>query len=364
MSTASLPDSANRADAIVEKAIAGLLRRIPTRWEKHDPDELTETECQAMYLLSGAGLVERRFHVRGRMVGHPVAFEATFACTGGLGIAEALQGLVANAWEQWRGAYEAWKVKEAGATSPFVWERIGLEEWRLTSHGEQALSELNANQTHYLFDFVLRRANFRLQPWPNGKGVLVRLERTQADAQPASVNLANWEAGAQAFATAFEKMYAAQAEQLKSMAEALQTNLPHLKHLANIPENAATKETRENAAFASMGEAVKCAYWSFTFACQENNHKPMSDRDAYDWYEQWSKTKAAREARGIPELDGYKLPRFDTWTRQLRDARKAVGEQKNTPRADRPTGKSVVSQHQVEPQFYSFGRDDEEDDQD
>ena len=48
------------------------------------------------------------------------------------------------------------------------------------------------------------------------------------------------------------------------------------------------------------------------------------------------------------ELTDYHLPGFSTWSRQLREARKVLGESKYTRRAGRPTGKSIVRREDIE----------------
>jgi hypothetical protein len=79
----------------------------------------------------------------------------------------------------------------------------------------------------------------------------------------------------------------------------------------------------------------------YTYAYAEMNLGTATGRQAYGWL----------TANGLPDEDspklakvltGYKLPSFATWSRQVRTARKALGEQKHTQRAGRSLGGSVV----------------------
>ena len=72
--------------------------------------------------------------------------------------------------------------------------------------------------------------------------------------------------------------------------------------------------------------------------------KTLEDREAYNWL----KENGIDTSKGdIGELTGYKLPAFDTWSKQLRNARKPLGEQKYTRRTGRATGRSIVSEREI-----------------
>jgi hypothetical protein len=47
------------------------------------------------------------------------------------------------------------------------------------------------------------------------------------------------------------------------------------------------------------------------------------------------------------ENAGDRLPAFDTWAKQLRNARNPLGEQKYTRRGGRPTGRSIVASKEI-----------------
>jgi hypothetical protein len=95
-----------------------------------------------------------------------------------------------------------------------------------------------------------------------------------------------------------------------------------------------------------MKRSVRLAYLTFTYA-ESKAEKRLEDAEAY----------ALLKEKGIPgdagecgELTGYSLPPFVTWARQLREARKALGEQKYTRRSGRTLGKGIVKADCVENQ--------------
>ena len=59
--------------------------------------------------------------------------------------------------------------------------------------------------------------------------------------------------------------------------------------------------------------------------------KDLTDKQVYEFLKEYDFTKMGREE----ELYDYKLPNFDSWSRQLRMARAELGEQKNHPRGGR-----------------------------
>jgi hypothetical protein len=75
-----------------------------------------------------------------------------------------------------------------------------------------------------------------------------------------------------------------------------------------------------------------------------------TDRQAH----QWLSDNGLPDERDSPELArelaSYKLPTLATWSKQLRNARRALNEQKHTRRAGRATGSSVVKGDELEHQ--------------
>jgi len=88
-----------------------------------------------------------------------------------------------------------------------------------------------------------------------------------------------------------------------------------------------------------LPKAVRCAYWSFE-AVEKKAGRSLEDREAWDLLNE-------KGLPDLPELSAYKLPAFDTWSRYLRDARKARGEQKYSPRAGREGGSSIARHDEI-----------------
>ena len=74
--------------------------------------------------------------------------------------------------------------------------------------------------------------------------------------------------------------------------------------------------------------AHRLAYLSFLYAQAKLNGRRLEDREAHDWLNENGIEDAG-------ELSDYILPDYSTWTRYLRKARNAIGEQKYTPRTKR-----------------------------
>ena len=99
--------------------------------------------------------------------------------------------------------------------------------------------------------------------------------------------------------------------------------------------------------------AAKKAYYSYSWAerkLTEAGYAKVTDRQAYDWFRD-NGLPDEREATDLAgELEGYELPAFDTWSRQVRTARDVLRSQKYSRRAGRPTGRSVVRESEIENQ--------------
>ncbi|MBM4097974.1 MAG: hypothetical protein FJ261_14550 [Planctomycetes bacterium] len=204
------------ADETLESLLGKMLRSVPESWEDYDPSALSALREHALSALAAAGMIERRVTLRLRMIGHPVAVEATITLTGETGLAQAMQFVLADIWTDWREAYERHRSGELKDSPISHCERIGVEQWRLTAEGVVARNDLNAGDATTVIDFVLRRGLFDGTPrmLPDGrisqrlpvagKGSLVRMQRITGEVQ-AGVTILNWETGAQAFAAAFSE---------------------------------------------------------------------------------------------------------------------------------------------------------------
>jgi hypothetical protein len=225
-SNSNIPGRITAPAEMLENAIGELLRRIPETWQAHRPDDLTEVQTQALFLLTAAGMVERRLRLRMTMANHPVVAEATITFTGEYGPIEALKPLFADLWADWQDAYRQWKQGDTAHVAPAHCERVEPSEWRLTVEGVQALTGLANGEESKVFDFVLKRGLLDGQPhkMPDGgifrrgpvlgKGQLVTMNKTTAKpAEPATVRIGNWPEGGDAFVQAFgpslEKAFAA-----------------------------------------------------------------------------------------------------------------------------------------------------------
>lgn len=112
------------------------------------------------------------------------------------------------------------------------------------------------------------------------------------------------------------------------------------------PEKIEEREQNENKADEAkhLTRALRRAYWSYQYA-ESKNGRPLKDREAYDWLTEHG-IEEKKGNRG--ELADYELPVFDTWARQVRQARNILNDNKNSRRAGRATGKSLVAADQIE----------------
>jgi hypothetical protein len=95
-----------------------------------------------------------------------------------------------------------------------------------------------------------------------------------------------------------------------------------------------------------LKRSERLAYFGFVYA-ESKEGRRLEDREAYDLLAE----KGIPDGAGnLGELTDYRLPEFTTWSRQLREARQALGEQKYTSRRGRRKGKSIVQGDQIERQ--------------
>jgi hypothetical protein len=87
-----------------------------------------------------------------------------------------------------------------------------------------------------------------------------------------------------------------------------------------------------------MSNRAMTAYSQYNRAlseCPGQDGRVPTDRQCYDWLKGHN--------------DEEKLLEFDTWQRYVRQARKCLNERKNTPRAGREHGRSIVLAQDIEP---------------
>ncbi len=226
-----MSESSAPVNDTLEQSVDRLLRTVPETWTEYDAAALSEFQERALYLLTAAGMIERRATLRLRMFGHSVAAEATITLTGEGGFAEAMKYVLADMWSDWHEIFERYKSGEEKDAPASHCERIGKEQWRLTTQGVVARHDLDTGGQSMVFDFVLKRGFFdgrpRLMPDGRisqrflvaGKGTLERFRRVKSDADPAAVNIANWAEGAQAFAVALAELFKASETQAAAPAK-------------------------------------------------------------------------------------------------------------------------------------------------
>jgi hypothetical protein len=120
------------------------------------------------------------------------------------------------------------------------------------------------------------------------------------------------------------------------------------------PNPAATREDEaklltgaaRDEAFQSLQPATQRAYLAFEYA-ESKGGRRLEDREAYDWL---AENGITADQGNLGLLVDYTLPGFDTWTRQLREARKTLGEQKYKRRGRARTTRSIVTGTQIENQ--------------
>ena len=396
-----LPRTDAEAD-ILKPAIAGLLRMIPETWAEFEPDKLTAIQSNALFLLEATGLVERRRRIRVRMLNHPTMFEATYTATGEQGAVDALTPLIAVLWGEWQNAYQAWKDGDRADVAPEFWEDGKPDEWRLTDQGILARGDFDGTKPNADPDdacnFIFKRGVYGPGYWiwkatfwglteddkqtiqnhrnaghditrlprPSvvGSGRLVEYHKLDKPTGSQAVNLTNWQDGADAFAAAF-------AAKLGPAFEAMSKGQPSngLPPAPTAPPQAAKQEQGEGnggadvspehlsilstvekkAILDKMEPADRKAYFAFQYAATKLGRMPevLEDREAYEWL----KENGIDQGKGdLGELADYKLPSLATWSKQVRNARKPLREQKYTRRAGRPTGSSIVKDNEIENQ--------------
>jgi len=205
----------NQDVPLLQDSVRDLLKSVPETWAEYDADALTASQSKALFLLVAAGMIERRVRFRTRILNHPVAVEGMLTATGEYGVVEALRDVLPIMWSDWRDALHEWRTGETRRGPTFFTERLKPDEWRLTDQGVLARRDLEEGHASSVFDFVLRRGFFDGRPRivdgriaarepVRGQGQLVSVRKVHADSvSQNTVNVGNWQEGAEAFAAAF-----------------------------------------------------------------------------------------------------------------------------------------------------------------
>jgi hypothetical protein len=101
-------------------------------------------------------------------------------------------------------------------------------------------------------------------------------------------------------------------------------------------ESTTTNPEKNTSPSSRLKPCEERAYWSYEHA-RKVLGGDAADKEAYEWLCE----------RGPTE---YRLPKFTTWARHVREGRRQHGTQRKGPRAGR-TGRSVVSENEVEEDF-------------
>jgi hypothetical protein len=112
---------------------------------------------------------------------------------------------------------------------------------------------------------------------------------------------------------------------------------------AEVSDEQAKADANANDA-SNLPRSERLAYFSYQFACL-NAETALTDQAAHTWLDE-NGLPDADDGSQYKELAGYTLPQFATWSRQLREARKAMGDNKYTRRRGR-TGRSIIEQRKL-----------------
>ncbi|HOI54181.1 MAG TPA: hypothetical protein PLP01_02925 [Phycisphaerae bacterium] len=195
----------------LDRAILGLLAKLPLTWKALDVDGLSAVEQEALLMLTAGGLVERRCSVRLRLIGHAMAVEATVTATGEHGLVEGFEPVVKAAWQAWAGEYLRGKAGGPADQPTFHCEPLGPQEARLSKEGQQARADVEAGQARMVLDFLHKRAPVFAGKVVRGYGRAEKIETRPAPAQPVQVELVNTGPMA-ALAETVQKLFEAQAK--------------------------------------------------------------------------------------------------------------------------------------------------------
>ena len=111
---------------------------------------------------------------------------------------------------------------------------------------------------------------------------------------------------------------------------------PVVNHAETAVAGVGDADDTPTAPLERLTPTVKKAWASWKLAEENHTEKPL-DRAAYVWLEQQP------DDFFVGDLVDYELPKFDTWGRYVRQARKAADENKNQPRGGRSESSGSVA---------------------
>lgn len=255
--------------------VAALLRIIPDNWSEFDRDELTDAQNKSLYAMIAAGLVERRGRIRIAFAGRGESFEVRYQATREAGMAAALASAVSEMFLAWQDAWTRWTKSEASSGVPFVAESLKPQEWRLTSEGVIARSDL-ADNPNMVIDFVLKTGFYgsgyrhrafiaslpkleagataerssgpnqtaeATRPPVEGTGTLVEKRRRMRPTEPSNVAVTNWAEGTDSFAQLLAPMFDALARRTAD-AQSVTQQVDSVPVAANVFSDRKTRKAR------------------------------------------------------------------------------------------------------------------------
>jgi hypothetical protein len=114
--------------------------------------------------------------------------------------------------------------------------------------------------------------------------------------------------------------------------------------LTDVPTDDASDVATMKEIVEELTPTARLAYLSYVYASQQMAVTNPKDEDAHKWL----KERAPLKGRGTGDLSDYDPPGLESWTRYLRTARQALGEQKHKSRTARNSGSSIVRSDEID----------------
>ncbi len=309
----------------IDREVLSLLRTASPDWSPADVDRMPHNRAVALALLVQSHLVEMRLHVRAWGEGTPRVVHADCIVSG-----------------RWRDVLPE-EVRRAIPDFPghVMVQPEPQFEYRLTLEGQEAQRDATRAQGPDLIGFLIaikRVLPGRVQVRITGFGeetheqIPTAVASSQASASVGDVDISL----APVFNIDVSKVVHPQEQTGHGRAEAPEESHPAPEATDGTKGRPLESEESDDPVD-RLPNRVRRAYAQYLLAAEQyegNAGGPPTDRQLHAWLKRHSEER---------------LPAFETWARYLRDARQALGTQKNSPLAGREHGRSVVSCHDVEP---------------